>query len=50
MTDTLAVEQAKIKPKLENTIMGLDVELQQNVLAFLEYCKAKKITYPWSSA
>lgn len=22
---------------------------QQNALAFLEYCKTKKISYPWSS-
>ncbi|MDR2570135.1 MAG: hypothetical protein LBD23_07530 [Oscillospiraceae bacterium] len=49
MTDTLAVEQAKTKPKLEDVIKVLDIKLQKNVLAFLDYCKAKNIIYPWSS-
>jgi len=50
MAETIAQEQAKTKPKLENFITEhLDAESRQEVLAFLDYCKAKKISYPWSS-
>jgi len=49
-TESLAKQQAKIKPKPEDIIASnLSEEAQQNALAFLEYCKAKKISCPWSS-
>jgi len=50
MAETLAQAQAKIKPKLEDfLVLNFDDELQQEVLVFLDYCKTKKISYPWSS-
>ncbi|MCL2432973.1 MAG: hypothetical protein FWD16_00430 [Clostridia bacterium] len=50
MPETIAQEQRRTKPKLEDFIAAsLDAETRQNALAFLEYCKAKKISYPWSS-
>ena len=49
-TESLAKKQAKIKPTPEELIATiLSGDKQQNALAFLEYCKAKKISYPWSS-
>jgi len=48
--ETLAQEQKKTKPKLDDFIItGLISELRQDVFAFLDYCKTKKISYPWSS-
>jgi hypothetical protein len=50
MTETLAQEQSRTKPLLEDFItIHLDDRLQQDVLAFLSYCKTKKISYKWSS-
>jgi len=50
MTETVAQEQARTKPELENFIaVHLSPEVQQDILAFLDYCKVKKISYPWSS-
>jgi len=50
MKTSLAKEQAKTKPKPEDIIASeLSGEARQNALAFLEFCKAKKISYPWSS-
>jgi len=50
VAETLAQEQRKAKPKLEDFIAAhLNSGLQQDVLAFMDYCKAKKIPYPWSS-
>ena len=47
---TLAQEQRRAKPKLEAFISThLSGELQQDVLSFLDYCKIKKVSYPWSS-
>jgi len=48
--ESLAKQQAKTKPRPEDIIASnLTGSEQQNALAFLEYCKAKKISYPWSS-
>jgi len=48
--ESLAKQQAKSKPKTEDIIAShLTGDKQQNALAFLEYCRAKKISYPWSS-
>ena len=48
--ETLAQAQRRTKPKLEDFIAtALGDELQQDVLAFLAFCKTKKISYPWSS-
>jgi len=48
--ESLAKQQAKTKPKPEEIITSnLTGNEQQNALAFLDYCKAKKISYPWSS-
>jgi len=48
--ESLAKQQAKIKPTPEEIIASsLGDNEQQNALAFLEYCKTKKISYPWSS-
>ena len=50
MSPTIAQEQAKSKPKLSDYITThLNSELQQDVLAFLDYCKSAKVTYPWGS-
>jgi len=50
MAETLAQEQARTKPKLEEFIaVHLNDELQRNLLVFLEYCATKKISYKWSS-
>lgn len=50
MSATLAQKQMRTKPKLEDFIAAaLSDELQRDVLEFLDYCKAKKISYPWSS-
>ena len=50
MPDTLAMEQAKTKPKLEDMIPSLlDGDKQGHILDFLDYCKTKKISYLWSS-
>ena len=48
--ETLAQAQKRTKPKLDDfVVMNLDAKLQQEVLAFLDYCKAKKVSYSWSS-
>ncbi|MCL2361679.1 MAG: hypothetical protein FWC73_07700 [Defluviitaleaceae bacterium] len=48
--ESLAKQQAKTKPKAEDIIASnLTGGERQNALAFLEYCKVKKISYPWSS-
>ena len=50
MAETISQEQRKTKPKLEDFIAAhLNAEWQQDVLTFLDYCKDKKISYPWSS-
>jgi len=50
MTETIAQQQARTKPKLEEFIAAhLSDGLQQDVLVFLEYCKTKKVSYQWSS-
>ena len=50
MAETLSQEQRRTKPVLEEYIVAcLSSDMQQDVLAFLDYCKAKKISYPWSS-
>ena len=50
MEETISQKQLKTKPKLEDFIAThLNDDLQQDVLAFLDYCKSKKISYPWSS-
>ena len=50
MTETLSQEQRRTKPALEEFIVSrLSSEMQHDVLAFLDYCKANKISYPWSS-
>jgi len=49
-SESLAKAQAKSKPKPEELIAStLSGAEQENALAFLEYCKLKKISYPWSS-
>jgi len=48
--ESLAKQQAKTKPTAEAIIASnLIGNEQQSALAFLEYCKSKKISYPWSS-
>ena len=48
--ESLAKQQAKTKPTPEDIIaLNLTGDETQNALAFLAYCKAKKISYPWSS-
>ena len=48
--ESLAKQQAKTKPTPEELITSnLTNNEQQNAFAFLEYCKSKKISYPWSS-
>ena len=48
--ETLARQQAKTKPKPEDVIASCPGdEERRNALAFLEYCKTRKISYPWSS-
>ena len=48
--ESLAKQQAKTKPTPEDIIaLNLTGNNQQNALVFLEYCKTKKISYPWSS-
>ena len=50
MAETFSQEQRRSNPKLEDFIAKhLSDEFQQDVLMFLDYCKAKKISYPWSS-
>ncbi|MCL2487266.1 MAG: hypothetical protein FWE80_01130 [Oscillospiraceae bacterium] len=50
MAETLAQEQAKTKPELEDFIaVSLHDYARQAVLAFLDYCRAKKISYRWTS-
>lgn len=50
MAETIAQEQKKTKPALEHMIAAnLDADLGQNALAFLEYCKRKKVSYLWHS-
>ena len=50
MTESLAKEQAKIKPALEEIIKSeLNSTKQKDVLAFLDYCKSRKVSYHWSS-
>ena len=49
MAESIAKEQMRTKPPLEDMIAGFDSKIQQSVLAFLEYCKEKKISYPWTS-
>ena len=50
MAETIAQEQRKTKPTLEDFIAAnLDEKTRQDALAFLDYCKARKISYPWSS-
>jgi hypothetical protein len=52
MSDSLAKKQEKVKPILEDVIAlneNLNDEAKQNLLAFLEYCNAKNISYKWSS-
>jgi len=48
--ESLAKQQAKTKPTPEDIINSNLIGVEsQNALAFLEYCKSKKISYPWSS-
>ena len=50
--ETLAQEQRRTKPKLEDVIassVGIADEAKQAVFAFLDYCNAKNIAYRWSS-
>ena len=52
MPESLAKKQEKVKPILEDVIAldeNLNDEAKQNLLAFLEYCNAKNISYKWSS-
>jgi len=50
MADTIEKEQMRTKPVLEDFIAShLSGEPRREALAFLDYCKAKKISYPWSS-
>ncbi|MCL2286180.1 MAG: hypothetical protein FWC32_07415 [Firmicutes bacterium] len=50
MAETLSQEQRRIRPALEEFIVSrLSSEMQQDVLAFLDYCKSKKILCPWRS-
>jgi hypothetical protein len=52
MSETIAQEQRRTRPKLENIIASranMDNEAKQAAYEFLDYCNAKKITYKWSS-
>jgi hypothetical protein len=52
MSETLAKEQMKNKPKLEDILASrasMETEAKQAAFAFLNYCNAKNITYKWSS-
>jgi len=48
--ESLAKQQAKTKPTTEEMIaLHLTGNKAENALAFLAYCKEKKVSYPWSS-
>jgi len=52
MPETLAQEQRRTKPRLEDIIASrsnMSGEAKQVALALLDYCNAKNITYRWSS-
>jgi len=52
MAETLAQEQRRTKPKLEDVIASrtsMNDEAKQVAFAFLDYCNTKNITYKWSS-
>ncbi|MCL2545701.1 MAG: hypothetical protein FWE06_00710 [Oscillospiraceae bacterium] len=52
MPETLAQEQRRTKPKLENVIASRECmgdKSKQVAYAFLDYCNARNITYKWSS-
>ena len=50
MTETISQEQFRVKPKLEDVISAhADTILARDIGAFIDWCRTKKIAYPWSS-
>ena len=48
--ESIVQQQAKARPKIEDIIpQYFDGEAKQSLTEFLEYCRANKITTPWSA-